>query len=287
MTKPPAMPELPEPFALSVSVHEGDTPAKTYVKCMLYQKHPNEKQRLYTADQIRAYALAALQSAQPAAAVSDDDILTAGHRTAWRYKHSSDPAHSSTYTFNCACLLQFARAILTLRPQATPNLFARNGAVKALADLAVQFKSGICMEESLESQIRGILETSDAMIEVSAPQQATPEPVGEAIIGRWLYEKWWAEYGKLADVDKPYYTFDELPEKQRAAYESLALMLTRPAPDGWTEADADAARLAMELECLLLDTKDTVAVSRWWKSANEALDLHRARLAAAQAKGVV
>ena len=55
----PAMPELPEPFALSVSVHEGDTPAKTYVECMLYQKHPNEKQRLYTADQMRAYARAA------------------------------------------------------------------------------------------------------------------------------------------------------------------------------------------------------------------------------------
>ena len=62
---------------------------------------------------------------------------------------------------------------------------------------------------------------------------------------------------------------------------------THPAPgvpDGWTDADADAARLAMELECLLLDTKDTAAVSRWWKSANEALDLHRARLAAAQAQ---
>ena len=54
--------------------------------------------------------------------------------------------------------------------------------------------------------------------------------------------------------------------------------------DWWTDADADAARLALELECLLLDTKDTAAVSRWWASANEALDLHRARLAASQAK---
>lgn len=52
--------------------------------------------------------------------------------------------------------------------------------------------------------------------------------------------------------------------------------------DWWTDADADAARLALELECLLLDTKDTAAVSRWWASANEALDLHRARLAASQ-----
>ena len=78
-----------------------------------------------------------------------------------------------------------------------------------------------------------------------AAQQATPEPVGEAIIGRWLYEKWWAEYGKLADVDKPYYTFDELPEKQRAAYESLALVLTRPAPgvpEGFALAQAEFNR---------------------------------------------
>lgn len=50
-------------------------------------------------------------------------------------------------------------------------------------------------------------------------------------------------------------------------------------PEGWTDADADAARLALELECLLTD-KDmpTAVVSRWWDSAHEALALHRARL---------
>ena len=51
---------------------------------------------------------------------------------------------------------------------------------------------------------------------------------------------------------------------------------------GWTNADADAARLALELECLLMDTKDTAVVSKWWQSANEALELHRARLQEAQ-----
>lgn len=64
--------------------------------------------------------IAALQSAQPAAAPDDDAILAAGHRLAWRYKHSGDPKHSSTYTFNRECLLQFASAILALRPQAVP-----------------------------------------------------------------------------------------------------------------------------------------------------------------------
>lgn len=59
------LPELPEPFALSVSVHEGDTPEKTYAECMLYQKHPNEKQKLYTADQMHAYARASLAARKP------------------------------------------------------------------------------------------------------------------------------------------------------------------------------------------------------------------------------
>ena len=36
-----------------------------------------------------------------------------------------------------------------------------------------------------------------------------------------------------------------------------------------------AHRLALELECLLLDTKDTAAVSKWWDSANEALEQWR------------
>lgn len=49
---------------------------------------------------------------------------------------------------------------------------------------------------------------------------------------------------------------------------------------GWTDADADAARLALELECLLSD-KDVPmpALSRWWDSAHEALKLHRERMA--------
>ena len=39
---------------------------------------------------------------------------------------------------------------------------------------------------------------------------------------------------------------------------------------------AHAKRLALELECLLLDTKDTAAVSKWWDSANEALAQYQA-----------
>lgn len=112
------------------------------------------------------------------------------------------------------------------------------------------------------AELRSILETH-------APQQATPErhltvttnQQGEAVMVSWQ--------------DDEHRILDVVWERKPAT----------PEPVGWTDADADAARLAMELECLLLDTKDTAAVSRWWKSADEALDLHRARLAAAQAKG--
>ncbi len=37
-----------------------------------------------------------------------------------------------------------------------------------------------------------------------------------------------------------------------------------------------AKRLALELECLLLSCKDTAAVSKWWESAHEALEIYRA-----------
>ena len=35
---------------------------------------------------------------------------------------------------------------------------------------------------------------------------------------------------------------------------------------------AQAHRLALELECLLLDTKDNAIVSKWWDSGMEALN---------------
>jgi hypothetical protein len=41
---------------------------------------------------------------------------------------------------------------------------------------------------------------------------------------------------------------------------------------------AHAKRLALELECLLLDTEDTAVVSKWWDSANEALAAYQAEV---------
>ena len=45
------------------------------------------------------------------------DTEKLAHRIAWRYKKSSDPSHSDTYTFNRETLLQFANALM-----ADPNL---------------------------------------------------------------------------------------------------------------------------------------------------------------------
>jgi len=65
--------------------------------------------------EMRRIATLALDGNAPtpsAPELSDADIAHIGHRKAWRYKHSSDPNHSSTYTFNRACLIAFGRAIL-------------------------------------------------------------------------------------------------------------------------------------------------------------------------------
>ena len=39
------------------------------------------------------------------------NTIELAHRICWRYKHSKDPHHSSTYTFNDRTLLQFAEAV--------------------------------------------------------------------------------------------------------------------------------------------------------------------------------
>ena len=44
------------------------------------------------------------------------------------------------------------------------------------------------------------------------------------------------------------------------------------AQDDASTAWAQAHRLALELECLIMDTKDNVIVSKWWDSAFEAIE---------------
>lgn len=56
----------------------------------------------------RAQAASPHQVAQP---LTDEQIEALAHRIAWRYKKSSDPHHSDTYTFNRDTLIQFAAEI--------------------------------------------------------------------------------------------------------------------------------------------------------------------------------
>ncbi|HAI60120.1 MAG TPA: hypothetical protein DCM32_09630 [Xanthomonadaceae bacterium] len=50
---------------------------------------------------------------------------------------------------------------------------------------------------------------------------------------------------------------------------------------------APGARLALELECLLMDTRDTAVQSRWWDSAHEALEQWRQAVRAMEAADAV
>lgn len=50
--------------------------------------------------------------------MTSDETLELAHREAWRYKKSSDPHHSDTYTFNSSTLLEFARKLLAAEREA-------------------------------------------------------------------------------------------------------------------------------------------------------------------------
>lgn len=58
--------------------------------------------------------------------MTQDETLTLAHREAWRYKKSSDPHHSDTYTFNRSTLLEFARKLVEAEREACARLCEDN-----------------------------------------------------------------------------------------------------------------------------------------------------------------
>lgn len=65
----------------------------------------------------------------------------------------------------------------------------------------------------------------------------------------------------------------------RIGYNTQVALLSKAAdaiesgePQRVLDVEAAGHRLALELECLLMDTKDLPTQSRWWDSAMEALD---------------
>ena len=58
-------------------------------------------------------------------AVSDEQIEKLAHRMCWKYRHSTDPHHRSTYKFNLTTLLDYSRAILALRDKPESGITAK------------------------------------------------------------------------------------------------------------------------------------------------------------------
>ena len=81
---------------------------------------------------------------------------------------------------------------------------------------------------------------------------------------QWIDEGW--------NGEKPYIDrINESIEFAANSYSDLIDALTALKTENET-AWAQAHRLALELECLLLDTKDNAIVSKWWDSGMAALD---------------
>lgn len=81
---------------------------------------------------------------------------------------------------------------------------------------------------------------------------------------KWLDEGW--------NGEKPYIDrINESIEFAANSYSDLIDALAALKGENAT-AWAQAHRLALELECLLLDTKDNAIVSKWWDSGMEALN---------------
>ena len=101
------------------------------------------------------------------------------------------------------------------------------------------------------------------------------------------FERGWDRHAALVEAQQPATHVQNPAEIEHVAGDvskngAEVNTSQQPAPAtqqaGWTNADADAARLALGLECLLMDTKDAAVVGKWWASANDALEMHRARL---------
>lgn len=49
--------------------------------------------------------------------MTDYQVEELAHRICWKYKKSSDPHHSDTYTFNKNTLLEFARILILMEKE--------------------------------------------------------------------------------------------------------------------------------------------------------------------------
>ena len=90
------------------------------------------------------------------------------------------------------------------------------------------------------------------------------------------FEEWWAtlETREQHRADKALTeeAFAAGAASRDAEIAELVAALERERDTAW----AQAHRLALELECLIMDTKDNAVVSTWWDSAFEAIEEYHA-----------
>lgn len=53
--------------------------------------------------------------------MTDYQVKELAHRVCWKYKKSSDPHHSDTYTFNDHTITEFARLLLLMEKKNEPQ----------------------------------------------------------------------------------------------------------------------------------------------------------------------
>ena len=73
------------------------------------------------------------------------------HRMCWRYKYSTDPAHSHTYTFNRATLLAFADAILEQQ-----RAWAQQAEARAIAAESAEGQRVLAERERLRVLVQAV-----------------------------------------------------------------------------------------------------------------------------------
>ena len=132
--------------------------------------------------------------------------------------------------------------------------------------------------------IGGIVSESIQTLEaaLAQPEQTGipefPEPFTKADIEYAPHESWDDERERdWLDLQVCQRNKIRLHKYARQLRELLAKALAQPEQEPVTNSDlySTAGRLALELECLLLDTKDISIASKWWDSAHEALDQWR------------
>jgi predicted transcriptional regulator of viral defense system len=79
------------------------------------------------------------------------------HRICWRYKHSSDPHHSHTYTFNQATLLAFADAILEQQ-----RAWAQQAEARAIAAESAEGQRVLAERERLRVLVQAVRDANAA-----------------------------------------------------------------------------------------------------------------------------